>query len=273
MNGKSYLLAALALCGLGTLSGCTAAGLESWTYPSMKDVKHLASLESKEHAIHDANMTKQHQAMSPEAAEEIARIKADSDAKIAKIIEDRDKYRGTIATALDEAKKKAFEMALEMAGIPSTVIDKLQPEIDVAQDEADAAMNAFTLVGARADTVATAVDDAMEELDEIQMALAALSKETREKFADVSEETFDKLTALREDDEEFRRVLKQELQLSDAEMAALKDMTPDQILALLAAAGVAAVGGGALGKTGKSRGQADIDAMKDELSELKGRVS
>ena len=262
MNGKSYLLAALALCGLITMTGCDLGMLP----PNIRYVEDLAKIEADRLEKHDKNMTEQHKIQTPEVAAELDAQRALFTEQIAKLDEElaaaRKKQDEAWQYIIDNGMNIATTVA-ELAGVPSTVTnmvrDKLQPKIDGAKDEAATAMNEAMLVRA--------------SVDNVEKVLARLSEDTRDKFASVTQDTLDRLSALRTDDAEFRRVLKEEVKLTPAEMAALKDMTPEQIMALLLSAGGAAVAGGALGKTGKSRGQADLDDLKEKLSELKGGVS
>lgn len=272
MNGKSYLLAALALCGLGTMTACDPGLM----YPNVRYVESLAKNENMRLVEHDKNMTEQHKIQTPQFAAELDAQRELFTQRMGEL----DKQLAAARAEQDKAWAEIFEnggdivkAGLQIAGVPSVVTDMLMPKIDAAKTEADVAMNKAMLVGAKVDNVAEAVGNATNKFDEIQKALAELSKETRDKFASATQETFNELTALRTDDAKFRSVLQERLQLTNAEMEGLKGMSTEQILAMLAAAGGATMAGGALGKTGKSRGQADIDALKDELSELKGRVS
>ena len=87
-----------------------------------------------------------------------------------------------------------------------------------------------------------------------------------------TKETFDKLSALRDDDQEFRRVLQQDLQLTSAEMEGLKGMSTEQILALLAAAGGAAGIGVAGGRGGKSRATPEIEKLRESVSGITASI-
>lgn len=66
--------------------------------------------------------------------------------------------------------------------------------------------------------------------------------------------------------------LKEELQLTPAELEALKGMTTGEILALLASAVGAAGLGIAGGKSGKSRSQPDIEKLKDSVSGITAEI-
>lgn len=100
----------------------------------------------------------------------------------------------------------------------------------------------------------------------------ALSTTMQEKLSEVPESVIADLTKLKADDEAFREQFQREVQLTDAEMESLKGMSTEQLLSLLAAAGVAAGAGGALGKTGKSRGYREIDKLRESLTELKREI-
>lgn len=265
MNGKSYFLTALALCGLGTLTGCDPGMM----YPNVNYIEKLARIEKERLDAHEKSNTEQHKIQTPKLA---AELEAQRDLFTQRMGE-LDKQLAEARAEQDKAWQKIFDnggdivkAGLQIAGVPSVVTDMLMPKIDAAKDEADVAMNKAMLVGAKADTVGTA-------LDEIQKALAELSKETRVKFASVTQETFDDLTALRTDDAEFRRVLQERLQLTSTEMEALKGMSTEQILALLAAAGGAAGIGVAGGKTGKSRSEPKMEKLAGELEKLAKEVA
>lgn len=271
MNGKSYLLAALSLCGLGTLTGCDPGLM----YPTTTYVTKMGENMGKAIEAHDDNMTEQHKIQTPEVAAELdaqrelfTQRMAELDKQLAEARAEQDRMWQMILKNGGDIVKGA----LQIAGVPSVVTDMLMPKIDAAKDEADVAMNKAMLVGAKADTVASAVSDAMEELDEIQQALARLSDETRDKFASVTQDTMDRLSALRTDDAEFRRVLQQDLQLTAAEMEGLKGMSTEQILALLAAAGGAAGIGVAGGRGGKSRAQPEIEKLKESVAGITAAI-
>ena len=95
--------------------------------------------------------------------------------------------------------------------------------------------------------------------------LAQLDKETLLKFAGIEKEHLVELEKLKGDDKAFRAMLQQKAKLTEAEMEALKGFSTDELMAMLLAASGAAAAGGALGKTGRSRAQSQIDAIHARL--------
>ncbi|MCH8853826.1 MAG: hypothetical protein IID41_14410 [Planctomycetes bacterium] len=84
MNGKSYFLAALALCSLGTLSACNP----DLMYPTIGYVHKVAKIEADRLDKHDKNMTEQHKIQTPELAAELDAQRALFTEQIAKLDEE-----------------------------------------------------------------------------------------------------------------------------------------------------------------------------------------
>lgn len=252
---------------IGLQIGCSQAQIESWAYPSMRDVKDLAKLEQAQHTAHDDNMTEQHIKMHPETEDEIRALKADFDARVAELAKRTEALTGSVA----ENFRKIVEAALTAAGkyvgldsVTETVAD-LGDESDAARDER--AETATTMGNATTLLTGLSVD-----LSKLEQTLASLSEGTREALAKASAESISKLDTLREKEAEFRRELETSLNLSKTQMQELAGMSPNEIMALLGLGGAAAGIGVAGGRTGKSRSHAELESLRETVSELAAEI-
>ena len=109
----------------------------------------------------------------------------------------------------------------------------------------------------------------MKKANDLATQYADLSKELQGKLANVDVQAATALAGATGDRARFEQLLKDQVKLTESEIAQLSGMSTDDIMALIIAAGGATFAGGALGKTGKSRGQVDIERLREQIEEMK----
>ena len=264
----SRILWSLVLAGaLGLQIGCSQAQMESWLYPSMKDVKEFAKLEQEQHTAHDDNMTEQHVKMHPDAEAAIRTQKAEFDARMADIAKRTEELKGSIAANFKKITEEALKLATGFTGLAAftKTTDKRVGDLGDESDTARAARAATEKTLAEARTVLERMTKDMAEAEE---NLASLSEGTQEKLLAANADTVSRLDKLREDDSAFRAELKDSLNLSVSQMKELEGMSPNEIMALLGLAGAAAGIGVAGGRTGKSRSHQEVEKVKTTIAKL-----
>lgn len=103
---------------------------------------------------------------------------------------------------------------------------------------------------------------------EMETKFSDLVQETRIQFAETSDNLLTNLAKLKGDSDAFQLNLRADLTITDAELDAMTGMTPEQILALLLAAGGAAMVGMVGARTGKSRAHNEIKFLMKKMEEL-----
>ena len=177
-----------------------------------------------------------------------------------------------INTAEDNAIKATNEKTKEV----ETTANDNKKVIAALSVTTDGIAKDTKILESRIANIETSTDELLEEKYAVRTDFAvakerfnSLSTSMQEKLSQVPESVIQDLTKLKADDEAFRDKLQRELQITDAQMESLKGLSTEEILGLLAAAGVATGAGGALAKTGKSRGSAEIENLRKDILELK----
>jgi hypothetical protein len=188
------------------------------------------------------------------------------------------------------------EKALTVGGQASSLLDTVK---DMAKGAADTASKAKDQAAGASHDAADAKKDATDAKEESKSAakkadalaaelginkvqleaarktLEQLDSDTKVKLQNVSADQIRELAKLKDDREkfndEFRKTL-EALKLDQKQIANIqektKGMSTQEILAILAAAGTAGAAGIASARTGKSRSQPEIDALKSKVTEL-----
>ena len=246
------------------LTGCNSRDWPPQWGPVQELVKAAVDKGELDLKDHDKNMTDQHRLMSPEVA---AKIDALRENFTKKVEENREKWDAEV-TRIDALHTKAVAQITRtiarLAGVEG-LLPKIEGKAEAAKDQATSAANSAAVADA-------AAAEAKDNVDEVRAALASLTTNLRDRLAGASAETFKNLEKLRDDDAAFRQALKDDLELTPAQIEELKGMTPNQILAMLAAAGGAAGIGVAGGKGGKSRSHLDIEKLKDTMASISGKI-
>lgn len=228
--------------GLAVLiGGCLVGGCapDAFFAPSVDEAKQL-HLETRVLVEkHDDNMTGQHQAMNPEAADEIGLFKQSFEDEVVRINE-RAKAVNSKVGAIVRDLIERFGVGGSFLAVVNGLIDEVQDDVDVVS----------------------------ADVDDVEARLAELKAETWAAFATVSTESLVELEKLRGDNKAFREKLQAAAKLTDAEMESLKGLSTQELMAMLLAAAGAAGAGGALGKTGKSRGAGEIEKLKDAIDKI-----
>jgi len=244
---------------------CAVAALSGGCYPTIRDVQEFADKERQALDAHDANVSRSLAAIKPEAAEAIAASREQFERELARLEEETRAIRGEAAQVV----AGLAEVGLRLAGMPAEIreriTDALSPQIAAAQDEADAA-------GAVAQHATTVASSAQAEVERLAARVESLGESLREKLAGIDNEAVRLLEQARGNRAEFDRILAERAKLTEAEIAQLRGLTTEDVLALIFAAGGATLAGGALGKTGKSRAQAEIDALRIEIGAIQRRL-
>lgn len=231
-------------------------------YPTVGYVEKRAALHDKALDKHDEHMAKDHGAMSPEVAAQLAANRAQFTSDLGKIRAEAVAARQQQDQAIKQAVRDLGDFGVNVAKLPGSLTDLLMPDINDAKRDARSASEEVRVANANLSNFVTTVKDNKAELSEARRALAKLS-----------EDTIAKLEEAREDRDQFEQILRAELKFTPDEIEDLKGMTTEQILALLAAAGGAAGIGIAGGRGGKSRAQPEIETLRGDLAKLTENVA
>lgn len=184
-----------------------------------------------------------------------------------------------IGLKIDTAADKKIEAANEKTKEVETTANDNKKVIAALSVTTDGIVKDTKILESRMASIETSTEELLEEKSAVRTDFAvakekfnSLSTSMQEKLSQVPESVIQDLTKLKADDEAFRDKLQRELQITDAQMESLKGLSTEEILGLLAAAGAATGAGGALAKTGKSRGAGEIDALRRELAKVEGRL-
>lgn len=233
------------------LSGCSQSTADAFFAETPRESKLLHQQTRNQITAHDENMTRQHKAMSPEAAAAIDKLEADFKAKVAEI------------------EKKAEKVHSKVGEVTQTLINRFAG-MAVGEPVASLVGSAVSMEAeSRSTEIAAMEADVVLAID---ARLAQLSEETRLKFSNVRADRLVELEKLKGDDKAFREMLQTEAKLTNAEMDALKGYSTQELMALLLAAGGATAAGGALGKTGRSRAQPQIDSINARLGSSGSKI-
>lgn len=264
-HSLSMMVVGAALVAL--LAGCTAAN----TFPTVQDVKDFAKEERETIKALEIDLTKQHLAQHPEASGAIIASATAFRAEMGEIAKRVEAMEGSLKPFLEKGLSGVLAMIGKLAGIDLPLVDTFQKQdakTDANKQKSDTNTAAIDdLEKWAADVKAAAAKrDAQER--EIRARLAALDQDTREKFSRADKETIAKLNELKKDRAAFDKELQRQFKLTDAQMAELKGMSPEQIISIIAAAVAAAGVGVAGGKTGKSRSEPKVEAMAAKLDDV-----
>ncbi len=236
---------------LALSGGCTTAQMDAFfaqTVQDAKDLEDLSSDERESYAAAAAEMVK----LLGDAEQRAAMdgVSAENERQIAAIREQAANTHSSVGTAIQDMRDDTTSLAGRIAamffGIP--------PNMPIATHIAESVVAGMTVTDAR--------------IDETDAKLEALSQSLRDKMASADSATIARLDALKGDEAAFREKLEADLKLTPDQLKQLDGMTTEQIMGLIASAIAAAGLGGAFGKTGKSRGQADIEKLKDAVNDI-----
>ena len=126
---------------------------------------------------------------------------------------------------------------------------------------------------------ATSIDKVQDSVADLERTLARLDESTRDKIAAASKD-IGALVQAKDDRERFNAEVKTYLEnagLSREEIRKFREATSglstEEIIALIAAAGVGVGGGAGASRFGKSRSKAEIDRIEKEKNELRDKVT
>ncbi|MEE8106106.1 MAG: hypothetical protein V3T86_11285 [Planctomycetota bacterium] len=183
-----------------------------------------------------------------------------------RFVEQEEAFRGLVAGLPGGQTIVAAVSALESSLGGTISAERTEREraiVSVDQKVSDTAVDMKEQIGKVRDVANKASETATAMEKSVAEKLATLSDSTRDKFASITATQLEKLTELKGDRAKFDLQLLK-IGLKASEVDDLKGMSTTEIMALLAAAGA----GGALGKTGKSRAQVDVDALKEKLAAM-----
>lgn len=172
------------------------------------------------------------------------------------------------ATALEttdittSARIEASESAQERnAGQVESVSDKLA-SLDRKSSQSDGLIERLR---EKAEASAAQVQVNAEKLD-------AISDRTLQKLATLPANTIQDLEQLRSDRDRLLDEVARAASLTADERRELEGLSTEELLGLITAAIGAAAAGGVLGKTGRSRAQADVDSLRGEVISLNAKM-
>ncbi len=250
-----WVLMVVVFVGVG---GCEKI-VDEFVYPSLGNAKRMSQRQLEAIGDQTATLSEQHKLIEPAVAESMDELKTAFDERLAVLQQQTVQERNLVAVV----GERAAQLALKLGAFPEyTEIENRLVDADEANEEVVEEIEAI-----RDDTSALDQRTAIvaRDVDAIRATLQRLDQQTVAKLASVGRETLQELESLKGDGQAFRQKLEAELQLTRAAMDAMRGLSTEEIMALLATAISAAAAGGALGKTGKSRGTVEIEKIKDKL--------
>lgn len=258
MRSVNVRIGVWAATALVLVGGC-ASMVEEVVYPSLGNAKRMSQRQLQAISDQTETLSEQHKLIEPAATASIDELKTAFDEKLTRLQEKTAQERSLVAVV----SERAAQLAIKLGAFPEYAeIENRLANVDDAAEEANEDIAALREDTSNLDQRAALVE---KDVDILQNTLTQLDRETVAKMAEVSAETVRALDTLKGDGKAFRQKLETELQLTREAMDTLKGLTPEEIMALLAAAVSAAAAGGALGKTGKSRGSAEMEKIKERL--------
>ncbi len=258
MRRRNTWIQTAAVTTLVLVGGCETM-MEEVVYPSLGNAKRMSQRQLQAISDQTETLSEQHKLIEPAVSAPIDELKTAFDEKLTRLQEETAQERSLAAKVIE----RTAQLALKLGAFPEYAeIENRLANVDDAAEEANEDIAALREDTSNLDQRAALVE---KDVDILQNTLTQLDRETVAKLSDVSAETVRALETLKGDGKAFRQKLETELRLTREAMDALKGLTPEEIMALLAAAVSAAAAGGALGKTGKSRGAAEMEKIKERL--------
>jgi archaellum component FlaC len=246
---------------LACVGGCEKV-IDEFVYPSLGNAKRMAQRELDAIGEQTLALSEQHKLMEPSVADPIDELKNAFDARIAQFRDETEKERNLVAVI----GERGAQLALKLNDFPEyTEIEDRLTEVDESHEDVSDKVEALRDDTRDLDQRTGLIAKDVETIDEV---LQRLDRETVAKLSSVNAQTLRELERLKGDGLAFREKLAGDLQLTREAMDAMKGLTTEEILALVAGTLSAAAAGGALGKTGKSRGSSEIEKIKDRLDAI-----
>lgn len=246
---------------LVTAGGCEKV-VDEFVYPSLGNARRMSQRELDAIGAQTKTLSEQHKLLEPAVADSIDELKNAFDERIAQLRDETAHERNLVGVI----GERAAQLALKLNAYPE------YREIEHRLTNSDEATERVSegVAGLRDETRALDQRTGLvsKDVETISATLQRLDRDTVAKLADVSTQTLQELERLKGDGLAFREKLAGDLQLTREAMDAMRGLSTEEILALLGSALSAAVAGGALGKTGKSRGSDDIEKIKDRLDAI-----
>ena len=190
---------------------------------------------------HDENVTEQHKAMSPEAADAIDVLRAEFAVQRTELQAQADAIHSSVGSNAKGLALIGARLVERFAGMPPGA---LQGHLDDAE----------AIITGRIDDVAGEVDN-----------VADLTKDS---ITTVVADNLAKLNALALDRVAYRAELERQVLEAKGEIKDIDKLTTDELLRLIGLTGAGIIGGGVLGKTGKSRSTKEILTLQDRVDAL-----
>ncbi len=268
------ILAPIAI--LVALSGCSS----DMMYPTIGDVKQIQDKGFDALDKHDNNMTEQHAVMRPELASELRGLRANFTVDLEDLRKEVQELESNLKPLIDQGAAVLGNLLAKFTGIDLPLGELFNQQEKstnnkVATLVADTQSRIKSIEDRMKDVESTLRDRIADVADDVDHTNAKLverfnsfDQAFRDKLTSASDSLIDKLKGLEQNDAEFRSTLKNELQLTDAEMEKLKDLTPTEILALLGVGGV----GTAASRFGPSRNKKEVDDAKKDANDAKSEA-
>ena len=215
---------------------------------------------------------------------------ADNRARLAALAKQMEEQQLKL-TSLVTSLSSALSVASNPAGIAAGLLERFRGterkarDLEVATSKTastqQSQQNALAHVEARVDTSVNDATQSAQKLREevserlktesaaLRSEFSKLSDDTLFKLSQLTESTVDKLTRLSDNEAELRAEIARAAQLSKEQAEELDGLGTTELLTILAAAASAAAAGGALGKTGRSRAQSEVDKLKVDVGLIK----
>ncbi len=236
---------------LTTSTGCIRSMTDDFFAPTFSDAKRFAEQLSQQQQVHDDNMTAQHQAMSPQAAAAIDKLKTEFDIKIAELNKQTESMHSTVGENIE----KLTSLAARFIGIPDGL-----PLSNLFDSAASAITN-------QADAQA----DELQNLRNENELASKFSSVNMMSLKEAIQESNEKIQAVMTDPNKLRSTVltvAREAGITPEAIATLESANEQDFIELLFTLLGGGLLGGAASRFGPSRSQKETDKLSQKLDHI-----
>lgn len=117
MSKRSWMMFSIVMI-VPMLTGCTQAMMDSFFAVSHQEAKNMHQITGKKIDDHDKNMTEQHKAMNPKAAEAIDKLRLEYEMKSAALQKELDDMYSKVGENINKLADIAVQLGVRFAGLP-----------------------------------------------------------------------------------------------------------------------------------------------------------
>ncbi len=263
------LIAIAISIALTSTTGCTHAMTDEFFAPTFGDAKRFTEQLTKQQQVHDDNMTAQHQAMSPQAAAAIDKLKAEFDLQFAEL----NKQTDSMHNAVGENIARLTQLAARFIGIPdglplTKLFDSTTSAVALVDTHVKDDLDKLNLAMTRR------ADQQADELQNVRSDNKLADKFTSDNIMTLKaaiQESNDKIQAVLTDPNKLRSTVltvAREAGITPEAIATLESASDQDFIELLLTLLGGGLLGGAASRLGPSRSQKETDMLRQKVDNI-----